>query len=295
MSMAQPYIGLFADGAEQWSQKVGLLIKQFSKEEKEYYTLLRNKHKLFDYSYDEFYNIIHKEFIAHDLYFDKNKAWIEKYLLVYKNFGVDYCNTKVCGNTIIIGVYSPYSPVEVGFSGKKIRELSVVAGKLCIFFEGDDVELYFNNKLHFNYKDYHLFKEKLLLKNANFDTFCLFSILCSINYIIYFIDRYFLKESPTKLRFAYLQYYYIVKIIDEINSKLNTNFTLDKKWINKEFRNSMAHYGLGQILNEMNINKDDILGGITNIIFDLDYIDFKNVIYDQLDSLSNQIEKYVLR
>ena len=38
--MSQPYIGIFTDGAEQWSKKVGLNFPQFSGGEKEYYTIL---------------------------------------------------------------------------------------------------------------------------------------------------------------------------------------------------------------------------------------------------------------
>ena len=34
--MSQPYIGIFTDGAEQWSKKVGLNFPQFSGDEKEY-------------------------------------------------------------------------------------------------------------------------------------------------------------------------------------------------------------------------------------------------------------------
>ena len=39
MSMCLPYIGVFADGAEQWCKKVGLDAPRFNDEEKEYDTL----------------------------------------------------------------------------------------------------------------------------------------------------------------------------------------------------------------------------------------------------------------
>lgn len=41
ISMLLPYIGIFADGAEQWGRKVGLNSPNFSKEEKRYYNLIR--------------------------------------------------------------------------------------------------------------------------------------------------------------------------------------------------------------------------------------------------------------
>ena len=44
--MSQPYIGLFAYGAEQWCQKLGLDAPKFTGTEKTYYSALRQSHKL---------------------------------------------------------------------------------------------------------------------------------------------------------------------------------------------------------------------------------------------------------
>ena len=70
--MSQPYIGVFADGAEQWCRKVGLQAPQFNATEKEYYTILRGRHKLYELSYEEyaslfcfmyykFYNLLYRQ------------------------------------------------------------------------------------------------------------------------------------------------------------------------------------------------------------------------------------------
>lgn len=40
LMMCQPYIGIFADGAEQWCRKMGLAAPVFNKKEKTYYSLL---------------------------------------------------------------------------------------------------------------------------------------------------------------------------------------------------------------------------------------------------------------
>ena len=69
--MSQPYIGIFTDGAEQWSKKVGLNFPQFSGDEKEYYTTLRNSHKLFELNYKDFELLILNKFKEHDDYFIK--------------------------------------------------------------------------------------------------------------------------------------------------------------------------------------------------------------------------------
>lgn len=45
--------------------------------------------------------------------------------------------------------------------------------------------------------------------------FVLFCILCNINYIIEFLDKYFVEEIPQKFKYAYLQYYYICDFIEE--------------------------------------------------------------------------------
>ena len=42
--MSIPYIGIFADGAEQWCKKIGLNAPRFNDEEKEYYVKLRQAH-----------------------------------------------------------------------------------------------------------------------------------------------------------------------------------------------------------------------------------------------------------
>mgnify|MGYP007005403194 FL=1 len=52
--MCQPYIGIFADGAEQWCKKLGLKAPLFNKQEKNYYDALRQSHKLLEKAYSEY-------------------------------------------------------------------------------------------------------------------------------------------------------------------------------------------------------------------------------------------------
>ena len=56
--MSIPYIGIFADGAEQWCKKIGLNAPRFNDEEKEYYVKLRQAHKLFEMSYEEYETLL---------------------------------------------------------------------------------------------------------------------------------------------------------------------------------------------------------------------------------------------
>lgn len=52
--MCQPYIGIFANGAEQWCKKLGLKESSFNEREKKYYDSLRQSHKLLEKTYDEY-------------------------------------------------------------------------------------------------------------------------------------------------------------------------------------------------------------------------------------------------
>lgn len=118
-------------------------------------------------------------------------------------------------------------------------------------------------------------------------------MLCSINYVIIFIEDYFIENIPQKFKFAYLQYYYLYSFIQEINRKWKTNLFLDSTLYNRRFRNCLAHYGLGQLLVEKDVVSDDILKGLTNKAFNMEYHLVKKILYGYLKDLTNQIEKYI--
>ena len=56
------------------------------------------------------------------------------------------------------------------------------------------------------YRDYHFFRNSPIKLKNNLG-FVLFCILCNINYIIEFLDKYFVEEIPQKFKYAYLQYF----------------------------------------------------------------------------------------
>ena len=292
--MCQPYIGLFAHGAEQWCKKVGFdKSPTFNKEEKEYYTVLRQNHKLFDMKYDDLANSLIKEYKMSDDYFYNKRGLFER-IFGYYNVGTDLCNGKHCGNTLLCATYLPFSYLEDSDTGPKIENLSIIAGKLSAFLGCTDYPIYqYDDKNNYViYKDYHFYKNcPLKLKNEL--GLVLFSVLCSINYVTVFIENYFVEEIPQKLKFAYLQYYYLCDFIDEINKKFNTDFFIDKSLLNREFRNCLAHYGLGQFLNEEDIVDDDLIKGLTIKAFGLDYSKSKKQIFDYLFSLEKQITDFI--
>ena len=117
--------------------------------------------------------------------------------------------------------------------------------------------------------------------------------MCSINYITEFIDKYFIEEIPQKFKYAYLQYYYICDFLKELNIANRTNYYIDNGLKNRSLRNCFAHYGLGQYLKETEVNEKDILKGLTEKAFELDYFSCKNLLYKYLQDLKNQIEENI--
>ena len=225
MSMCLPYLGVFADGAEQWCKKVGLDAPRFNDEEKRFYVKLRQAHKIYDLSFVEYEKLLFEKFNRSNEYFYNNRSLLEK-VIGYYNVGADYCNGVVCGNTILCAMYNPFNSFQEE-AGPKIKDLSVITGKLVGYicdmeldpFKYDDI----NNVV--TYKDYHFYKNCPIKLKSDLG-FVLFSVLCSINFITVFIETYFVEEIPQKFKFAYLQYYYLCNFIDGLNDKNNTHFKM---------------------------------------------------------------------
>lgn len=293
MVMSQPYIGLFADGAEQWCHKLGLDAPRFNDVEKEYYSALRQSHKIFAKSYDDFMSALTNKFDASDEHFFAIRG-LHEILFGYDNVGVDLCGQEFCGNTILCALYTPVNTLDDNDVGPWIRNISVVSGKLAAFFECTHYPPYeYNKTLKVKYKDYHFYQNCPIKVKTSFG-FLLFSILCSINFVIQFIDKVFVEEIPQKFKFAYLQYYYLCDFIKELNMANDTHFHIDESLINREFRNCLAHYGLGQYLSEDEVRPDDVLKGLTNKAFSMDYAEAKATLYEYLRDLVGQIKSEIL-
>ncbi|MGG7153050.1 hypothetical protein ACQPUR_20735 [Clostridium neonatale] len=293
ISMAIPYIGIFADGAEQWGRKVGLNINKFTDEEKVYYSTIRNGHKLYEKSYLELKDKLQEKFNESNEYFYNARSALEK-IIGYKNFGVDIVKNKYCGNTILCASYIPFSQFDSN-SGFRLQKLSKVAGRISAFYCGKTAMPYtYNQFLICTYKDFH-FNKNSPIKIESFDGFILFSILCSINYVIIFIENFFTEEIVQKFKFAYLQYYYLCEFVKEINLNTDYELILNNSLYDTKFRNCLAHYGLGQYLKESDLKEDDLLKGLTIKAFNMNYRDTKNKLYKYLAECANQIEKVIFK
>lgn len=291
--MSQPYIGIFADGAEQWCKKVGLAAPTFNEDEKAYYSALRQGHKLFEKSYGDYMALLIDKLDESDKYFYNIRSPLEK-ILGYRNVGVDVCNNAFCGNTIICAMYTPVTLLGNQNIGLWIKNISVIVGKLAAFFNCTKLPPYkYDNNFVMKPRDYHFFKDCPLKEKTDFE-FLLFSILCVINYITAFIDKCFTDEIPQKFKFAYLEYYYLCDFMKELNAHNCTNFYLDDSLYNRNFRNCLAHYGLGQFLTETEVVETDVLKGLTEKAFNLDYFSTKERLYNFLYRLTEQIEGTIL-
>ena len=229
------------------------------------------------------------KFKASDDHFYKIRSLREK-LFGYYNVGTDLCNGHFCGNTILCALYTPVDTLNGKEIGSWIRDISVVSGKLAGLFDCQDFPPYnYDDSILVKYEDYHFYKYCPLKTKTNLG-FVLFSILCSVNYAIEFIDQYFVEEIPQKFKFAYLQYYYLCDFIKELNATNGTTFYINDSMKDRNFRNCLAHYGLGQYLSESDLIDDDVLKGLTNKVFNMNYSDAKDKLYFYLTELTNQIE-----
>lgn len=292
--MSLPYIGLFAEGTEQWCKKLGLNAPYFNPMEKIFYEKLRQGHKLYEKSYEDYAALLYEKLNESENYFYGIRRLREK-ILGYYNVGTDLCNGKYCGNTILCSMYIPLKTLGNKDSGPWIRNISIVVGKLAASLSCKEFPIYkYNDNLVVKFANYHFYKNSPLKMNNELG-FLLFSILCSINYSIEFIENYFTEEIPQKFKFAYLQYYYLCDFVRELNVLKDIDLYIDNRLCNRNFRNCLAHYGLGQYINETEIIQGDILKGLTNKAFGKDYQTSKIELFDSLKSLAEQIEQKILK
>lgn len=292
--MALPYIGIFADGSEEWGKKLSIGAPLFTHEEQRIYEATRQKHKLFNLTFSQLHKEITHYLKKSDDEFSSMCKPIARQSKIYYNYGVDYYSSSICGNTILCKIYNePYTDDGVIWDRQRIYNITSIAGKLVRHYGGLQAPCFtMRTAFRSGTKDFH-FPENTDIKIKEAIGFTLFSIFCSINYVIHFLNDIIIEEAPMKLRAAYLQYYYLVDLVEEMNKLMDTNFELNRKWHNVFFRNCMAHYGLGQSIKDSDVNKSDLLFGISIKYFNMGYEMFKQKIFDELKILGNQLADFL--
>ena len=293
---SMPYIGLIIDGVEDWlnaynnSHAAKFNVPTFTVQEQDYYEKMRSCLKLWDNSYSTVFSELMRLYLQSDNYFSSICKPIAKKMKIYDIFGVDLADGCYCGNTILCSYYVPDYEFHQQ-NGEKTKNLSVIAGKYISLLNAT-TPYRINKRISFSFADYGGFV-KSPVGNVFSDKFVLFSLLCQINYIVKCIDEYIINETTTKLRFSYILYYYILRILPEMNTKLFTQFYMDNKWNSDAFRNAMAHYKIGVALKDSELIPSDPLFGLTQKYLNCDYNSLKNGIMKELMSLASQLHLFL--
>ena len=294
--MMFPLIATIIDGTEDWiksynyshHQKIEMPL--FNPEEERFYESARTAIKLWDMNYHELRDLLAEKYSESDEYFSRLCKPIAKQLKLYDIFGADIANGKYCGNTILCNSYIPQ--LKLGKDdGERLKNMAIIGGRYIDLFDAMD-QYHVDNNVRFSYVDYGGFI-KSPVGNDFSDRFVLFSLLCQINFVLICVGDYIVEECPAKLRFAYLLYYYLCKLLPEINCELDTAFSINQNYSSALFRNAMAHYKIGIALKSDEIIDDDIFFGLTNKYFQCDYRSLKANIIQELTSLEKQISIYL--
>jgi len=294
--MSMPFLGTIIDGTEEWIQAFNASTKEklevpiFSSDEQKYYEEMRASIKFIDDSYANIRQKLSNIYNDSEIYFASLCKPIARKMKLYDIFGADIVGSHFCGNTILCNYYVPQYKFGIE-KGEELQKYSEIGGKYIVLFDAKK-EYCVDKNMNFTFKDYGGFV-KSPFGNRFSDKFVLFSIVCQINFIMICIEKYIKEECTTKLRFEYLQYYYLTNVLGEINETLNTDFTIDQQWKSDLFRNSMAHYKIGVALKPSEIKYDDLMFGLTQKYFRQDYLSLKKKILTNLQSVSDQIEEYL--
>lgn len=291
-----PYMGMIIDGTEDWirsynnSNKDKLEIPLFTKEEQQYYEAMRNSVKMFENDLDVVYEMFQEKYLKSDAYFSSLCKPIAKTLHLYDIFGVFKINGEYCDNTILDSCYVPFYEYDKD-DGEFYKQMMIIGGKYLACFNA--TEAYpIKTDYVFSISDYGGFVKSPVGNEFSY-RFLLFTIYCQINFIIKCIDDFIESEISTKLRLSYILYYYLLKILPDINTKYNCDFKISDKYNSDIFRNAMAHYKLGILLKEDEIIETDIMFGLTQKCFGTKYITVKDFIIEELKKLSNDIKDYL--
>ena len=291
-----PYTGLIIDGIEDWvnaynnSSKHKLKLPTFTDEEEKYYAEMRNSIKLFENGNMDLNKTLYEKYEQSEMYFSSLCKPIAKRLHLYDIYGVFYCNSVPCDNTILNQVVTPF--FKYGKTdGETIKKMAIIGGEYTACFNA--LEPYeIKSAYNFSTKDYGGFVKSPFGNKYNYK-FLLFTILCQINFIVYSVDKFIVDETSAKLRFAYILYYYLLSLFPDIKENLKISIIMDDKYHSDIFRNAMAHYKLGVSLKENDIIDDDPMFGLTNKIFSEDYYTVKSNIISELNKAGKQIQSII--
>lgn len=300
-------------------------IKFISEEEWNLAKRIRTKLKMYNKKIKRNVEVLDSIYSFQDEYFeDLCKFQFIKDSKMYYNFGTYLLENKYIGNNFLFHWYFGYEDKKN--KNKKVDEFETmkassinigkILGKLIDAigkYEEGEIDLYDIN-LRVIYNDYNLSKDKYKLFSDNYYesiTIIIFNILCSINFILYFLGKIIRNSNQFYFRAKYLCYYYSILNLSVIENYTKINYkkrnslddlyksikdlNLNSELINTPFRNCMAHYIIKEeYIKENELKLDVPLYGLVEKYFGKDYVSLNNEIHDNLVRLANVIEDFIL-
>lgn len=218
---------------------------------------------------------------------------------------IEYVKSLVDTSNII---YKFEPEAYIGY-GKYIGE---IVGSFLNFFQELNVQNINikTNKANIDmfYKD---FNSNKLYKSEDDKIISLYllHILTFINSTIRLLGECEKDDTGWWLRIYYIAYYYAIERLEDIKNhienneidnlkfkKLLTRITVNKSFMNSEFRNCMMHYGLINkeskfLIKEQKFDLDIPLMGLVESCFDnVNYFELKKYIKDELENISQTID-----
>ncbi|HHQ5592175.1 TPA: hypothetical protein ACSRFK_003051 [Clostridioides difficile] len=238
------------------------------------------------------------------------------------DLGTYLLENKYIGNTFLYHWYYGCDKKKkiYNFNGMKDRSFTVdvLLGKvisICNEIGGKENNInILNSNLELKHKDYNLSRSKYKIFSKNYDenlTTIVFNILCSINFVLYFLSSILPSDNQLYFRIKYICYYYSIHSIKKIENYTKSNhkkgnkidvlykrineLKTNQEIINTDFRSCMAHYIIKQeYIKENELLLDVPLYGLVEKYFGKDYVSLNNEIHDNLVKLANVIEDFIL-
>lgn len=242
----------------------------------------------------------------------------------YNDFGTTSISNKFIGNTLLDSYYMKefvdIKKIDADETKKSTELFGFSMGRLLIStfkkFSLKENECILNpTVMQIVTKDFSLKQDNNALfnsKNSKYISLILFNILCSINFVLYFLNKFFSKDNEFYFRVKFNCYNSSVislkklinyseqnpaekTIIRNYISDIERLESLKQSIKGSEFRNCMAHYKISEAsIEKENILKDVPFYGLIEKYTNKDYYQLNDLIEQNLTDMSALLENLVL-
>ncbi|MDH6368184.1 MULTISPECIES: hypothetical protein [unclassified Breznakia] len=285
-----PNIALLLKESHKWISKVS---KSKSFENLKYIEIISGIRESIKQEFEEIDSVVE----LHQTEFKTNTKILGK---IRKDIGIAYYD----GHPIVNSIWNAYNLKIINGTGssKFTKEQIISLGEFCSSFPLAVInELNPKNnilEIASTYKDTLNLKQIILWKDFNLsidfkpysvDLFCIFSLLCQLNFYILIVEPN-LKDTTLCFRYKYLLYYYSNQLLKRCCHSLQWKLTIStNQLMNKEFRNCMAHYGMSHYM-KMRFDENIVFFGSIEKAFSLSYKD----VDDLLTKYISEIRTFII-